>query len=424
MSEDAKPPVSTRNASVGAIFLTVFLDLLGFGLFIPDLQLRGRDLAAKFAGPSGTVDQIQLLTGVALAVFSLAQLLTAPALGRWSDRAGRRKVLILSTVLNIFAYVMYAHANTYGMVFGSRILSGIAAANLGVAFAYVADITTPENRSKGLGAIGAAFGLGFVLGPPFGSFLLTVGKDNPLVLGYVGAFLAIVNLVYIVKFLPESVQPSSAPRTGFLTDLRRALSDRHLALMLMMFFCINLCFTNLEATFFQLLADPRSVFHLQPQQAKVTGGFILMFVGIIAAIMQGGVVRQLTPKFGEVKLLRWSYLLFLPSFVAIPFSPLWAPALVTIAGLGIANGLAQPSLSSLISRSAPREIQGGIFGVTQALGALARTIGPLISNPLLAKHPSYPYLLGGGIALFPVMAAWTLRQPKASGEPAADPVGH
>lgn len=397
------------------IFLTVFFDLLGFGMFIPDLQLRGKHVALELLG-SGFSDsdpRVSLLTGLALASFSFAQLLTAPLMGRLSDRAGRRKVLLITTILSTCAYAVYAHTDTYWLMVLSRAISGIAAANIGVAFAYVADITTPENRAKGMGTIGAAFGLGFIFGPPLGGLLLREGHDSPLLLGYVGAGMSFLNFLYVYFLLPETPQRDHEPSHLF-ADLKLAFATPGLSLLLLMFFSINLAFTNLETTFFQLLADSRTVFHLGDLEAKHVGSFLLAFVGIVAAIMQGGIVRRVTPKYGEVNILRFAYFAYAPALAAVPFAPLYLPILLAQFVLGTAMGLAQPSISSLISRSAPRRLQGGVFGITQSLGALARCIGPLISNPLFGWKPYAPYALGALIILFPAFSAWRLKAPESA----------
>lgn len=398
-----------KSASLGALFLTVFLDMLAFGMFIPDLQLRAQSFGSS-----------DLQIGFALAVFSIAQLLTAPIMGRLSDQTGRRRVLLVSSALSVVSYVIYAHILDFSaalnisplwVMYVSRALSGIAAANLGVAFAYVADVTTPENRAKGLGLVGMAFGLGFVLGPPLGALLLKLGNNSPMLLGYFGAVLVFINFFYIWLLLPESHAATKERAPGLVANAKMAFGDTNLRLLLIMFFAVNIGFTNLETTFFRLLADPRTVFHLTEEDAKRDGAIILFAVGIGIAFCQGFLIRKLQPKLGEVKLLRLGYLLLIPGLILCPISPLWIPTLFVIFLLSMGNGLSQPSLSSLISRSAPKEMQGGIFGINQALGAFARCIGPIVSNQIFRSHPSYPYILGAAIIALPAVASWTLKQP-------------
>lgn len=389
------------------IFLTVFIDLLGFGLVIPDLQLRGREFGA-----------VGIWLGIALGSYSLAQLVTAPILGRISDHQGRRTVLLISTLLSIGAYVVYAHVASLGWIIVSRVLSGVAAANVGVAFAYVADVTTPENRAKGMGTVGAAFGLGFIFGPILGVFLLQIGDNKPLLLGYTAAALSLINFLYVLLLLPDSARHETEAGGHYLSNFKRAFKAPGLATMLVMTFAAQFGFTNLESTFFQLLADKHWIFALPDQgggpldNARGVGGLILGLVGIVGVFTQGFLVRVLTPKVGEVRLLRAAYFGMVPAIALIPFLPLWAPMiLIGVVLLAICTGLAQPSLSSVISRTAPRDMQGGIFGVTLSLGALARFLGPLISNPLFEWRPYSPYLLGAVILVVPAALAWGLRQP-------------
>ncbi|MBN9502564.1 MAG: MFS transporter [Armatimonadetes bacterium] len=399
------------------IFLTVFLDMLSFGMFIPDLQLRVKLLAAEHYGLGiDTHDaRVGALVGMSLAAFSLAQLVTAPFLGRLSDRIGRRRVLLITCLLSVASYVAYAHSTSLTMVFVSRVLGGIGAANLGVAFAYIADVTKPEDRAKGLGLVGAAFGLGFILGPFSGTQLLKFGHNEPLLLGYVAAGLSLVNLLYVWLLLPESLKESNVEKGHFLSDFKTAVASPGLGLLLAMFFALNLGFTNLETTYFQLLADSRSVFHLGETMAKEYGGYILAMIGVISAFTQGFLVRRLMPVYGEVNLIRFCLPILAVTLLSIPFTPLWIPALIGLLFFGMSNGLVQPSLSSVISRSAPAAIQGGIFGITQALGALARCVGPLIGNSLFSLQPSYPYILGASLILIPVLAAWRIRMPEPTG---------
>lgn len=398
--------VRTNLSPIIGIFLTVFIDLLSFGLLIPDIQLRGKELGAT-----------SLQLGLSLGIFSLAQLITAPILGRISDRFGRRRVLLITCVLSCVSYVIYAHATDIYVVSLSRVFLGIAASNLPVAFAYVADVTTPEKRAQGMGTIGAAFGLGFVLGPGIGAWLLALGNNKPLLLGYASATLCFINFLYVLLLLPESAKHNADAGQNYFAMLGRAVKTPGMGILLLMFFAVNFGFTNLETTFFQLLADQRWIFHLKgesapfAQNARDIGAVILTLVGLTSVFMQGFLVRALTPKFGEVKLLRVAYVGLVPVLGLIPFTPLWVPLFLMSILLAFCTGLAQPSISSLISRRAPEDMQGSIFGVTQSLGAIARFIGPLISNPLFGVQPYIPYVLGAGICIIPAAMSFYLKQP-------------
>ena len=416
-----------KPSPILAIFLTVLLDLLAFGLVIPDIQLRGDALGAHGA-----------VRGLLIATFSIAQLLTAPFLGRLSDRIGRRSILLFTTLLATASMIAYAHATELWIMFVARALSGVAGANIGVAYAYIADVTPREERAKGFGIIGIAFGLGFILGPPVGAFLLSRGysaaqlfardaidgaanlipglgvsaghvmhayqSPSPAVLGYVAAGLAFVNFLYVYRFLPEPERHEAQPARGLLPSLRIAFSTPSLGLLMLLFFAANFAFSNLESTYFML-----SVHHFGLTQ--VQGALILTFVGVVSAVMQGYVIRIVAPRYGEVKLIRLAYLCQVPALLLIPFAPPWLPQLAVVLLLGVGAGLAQPSLGSLISQAAPPWMQGGTFGLTQALGALARILGPLAGNAFFDVRPWLPYALASLVMLIPLLGAWRVRDP-------------
>ena len=366
-------------------------------MFIPDLQLRGEGLATQFLGKPSTAGEVGLMVGFGQSVYSIAQLLTGTWLGRLSDIKGRRIILLGSSALSIFAYALYAHADTIWLLWLSRALSGIAAANLGVAFAYVADVTSPEERGPKLGLLGAAFGVGFIIGPALGAGLLVLGKDSPLLLGYTAAILSAINFVLIYILVKESNTPrQDAGKKSFL---------------------MNLSFTNLETTDFRLLADPNWIFKVAQETVKTFGSVILLVVGITGAITQGGLSRIIIPKLGELKTVRIFYTAFIPVFASVPYIPMYFPGIFGTIALGLTNGLAMPSMNSLVSRRAPREMQGSIMGLTQSLGSLARIIGPLFANWLFQMKPSYPYLYGAALALIPAVLAWFVLKPS---NPATD----
>ncbi len=384
-----------------AIFITVFLDMLSFGIFIPDISVRGDALGAR-----------DIVRGLLIAIFSIASLIFSPILGRWSDRVGRRKVLLVSTVITIFSYVAYGFSTALPMMFLSRILGGLGGANIGVAYAYVADVTKPEERAKGMGIIGAAFGMGFVFGPPLGIALLVVGKKDPMWLGIGGTLLAIVNLVFIYLYVRDTDTHVDHNRTEFsLAALWQALRLPGLGIMLAIFFSYNFAFSNLESTY-MLLAVKQ--FGWPQEQA----GLVLVLVGVVMAAMQGYFIGVLTPKFGELKLLRVGFLIVAPVIALVPFALPFGVHLLGVIALGIGSGLASPSLGSLVSRNAPATMQGGIFGITQGLGAFARILGPLVANSLFDIRYFWPYLLAGIIMVLPVLGSWLVR-PGESGTPDA-----
>lgn len=392
-----------KSGPLSAIFLTVFLDMLSFGMVIPDIQLRGEKLGAH-----------GVTIGLVIATFSVAQLLTAPFLGRLSDVSGRRRVLLLTTVLATVSFLFYANAHSLPAMFAARVFAGIAGANIGVAYAYIADVTKPEERSKGMGLIGAAFGMGFVFGPVTGAALVRLGHGEPGLLGYTAAALALLNLLFVALYLPEPAVHRSGPDKGSLaSQIRRAFASSELRILLVLFLIANFAFSNLESTFFRLVTGAF-------RMTQMDGAIILVFVGVVAAVMQGGAVRRLSPRFGEVRLLRAGYILQSPALAGLAFAPPWIPMLIASLVLGIGSGISQPSLGSLISKRAPATMQGGVFGVTQALGALARILGPLLGNVLFDIRSWLPYVVAGGLMLLPIGAAFVVREERAA-HPAAAP---
>lgn len=406
------PTVQRKNPNLFPLVFTVFLDLLGFAMFIPDLQLRGEQLATGFLGLPKEAWQVGLMVGLGQSVYSIAQLLTGTWLGRLSDTNGRRIVLLISSALSVLAYILYAHAHNVFLLYLSRALSGVAAANLGVAFAYVADVTKPEERSSKLGLLGAAFGVGFVIGPALGAGLLSVGKDNPALLGYFAAGLSFVNLILIYLYVQESnVERLDSKKGTLVSNITSALAVKGLGILLLMFFMMNLAFTNLETTFFRLLAAKNWIFQIPEDRVKLTGAIILTVVGITGAITQGGLVRLIVPKLGELTTVRFFYCMFIPVFVAVPYFHFYWPGLVGTVLLGVTNGLAGPSMNALVSQRAPRDMQGSIMGLTQSLGSLARVIGPLFANFLFQIRPSFPYLYGAALACIPAVLSWVILKP-------------
>ncbi|MCW5941147.1 MAG: MFS transporter [Fimbriimonadaceae bacterium] len=376
-----------------SIFFTVFLDMLSFGMVIPDIQLRGERLGAHGA-----------MIGLVIATFSLAQLLTAPLLGRLSDLHGRRRVLLLTTVLATASFLFYANAHALWAMFAARVFAGIAGANIGVAYAYIADVTKPEERSKGMGLVGAAFGMGFVFGPVTGAALVRLGHGEPDLLGYTAAVLAALNFVFVYLFVPEPASHRESPTEGSrIAQLRRAFASAELRLLLILFVVANFAFSNLESTFFRLVTGRFAM-------SQMDGAFVLVFVGLVAALMQGGAVRRLGPRFGDVRLLRAGYILQAPALAGLAFAPPWVPMLLASLVLGIGSGMSQPSLGSLISKRAPATMQGGVFGVTQALGAFARIVGPLLGNVLFDMQTWLPYVVAGVLMLVPISAAFAVRE--------------
>ncbi len=397
-----------RKASLGTIFFTVFLDLLGFGLVIPFLPGFARQLGAS--------DLVAALTG---AVYSLMQFLLVPVWGRLSDRIGRRPVLLASIAATAIGMVFLGFANTLVLLFAARLWSGMATANIAVAQAYIADVTPPEGRARGMGLIGMAFGLGFIFGPAVGGLLARVpimGRAGALP-AFVAAGLSIVNLAFAAATLPESLPRE---RRGIATGhrrlpidfagTRRALQHPDIGRALAINFLLVFWFAGMEQTF-RLFTD--DAFSMSVAQ---TGGY-LGLVGICAAIVQGGLIGRLSRKFGEVRLLVAGLLIqtvgfallgAAPRFTAAPRGALAGACVLIAAG----SGLVSPSVSSYVSRRASPDMQGMMLGTLQSLSALGRVLGPAAGGLLYqAIAPGAPYFAGAVGMLVAAGLAVGLRPP-------------
>jgi MFS transporter, DHA1 family, tetracycline resistance protein len=379
-------------SAVPTLFLIVVVDLVGFGLVIPLLPFY----AVRFGASPQAVTAL-------LAVYSLMALLSAPLWGRLSDSIGRRPVLMGSLAAGALAYIWMGAADALWMLFAARGLAGICAGNIAAAQAYVADVTTLENRAKGMGLIGAAFGLGFIIGPALGGLL---AGDDPASAdlatpALVAAGLSGTALLGVAFLLPES-RPASA-RQGVPARSRRAaifaaLRRPVLSRLLLIFFLVILAFSGMESTF--ALWAMRQ-FGWGPSQVA----YVFAFVGVLSAILQGGLIGRLSRRFGEERLLLVGLALIGLGLLALPAARWLSLLAFVLAALAVGMGLVQPSLNSLISRRAGREEQGEVLGVSQSVGSLARVLGPLTAGFLFAElGRDTPYLWGAAL----VAAAWLL----------------
>jgi len=381
-----------RRRVLFTVFLTVLLDLIGFGMILPILSYYGQ----RFGASAGQI-------GLLFASYSLAQLLFAPPLGRLSDRVGRRPVLVGSIAGSVLAYGLFAFAPNFWLLVLARALSGVAASNYSIAQAYLADISKPEERSKAMGFIGAAFGLGFVLGPAFGGSLSVFGDRA---VGLAAAGLALVNFLMALVWLPESLPVELRSRrvtTWF--DIRgfAGLADNApLFGLLLLYFIVTLCFSLMEATL-ALYCQGRFGW----DRGKTAGFFV--YVGIVLVIVQGGLIGPLVRRFGERGLILAGMAFMAAGLVLLPASPTVALFAGAGALLAIGNGIHSPSVLGLISRLTDESEQGGTIGVSRSFSALARTLGPPTGTYLFsAAGAGWPFLAAGGALALTLLWAWGL----------------
>ena len=383
-----------KKPSLLIIFLTVFIDLIGFGIVLPLLP----KYAEKFGAHGFQI-------GLIISSFSVMQFFFSPMWGRLSDRIGRRPVLLMSNAGSAVSYALFAVAamvtGTTGLLLllASRVFAGICGANLSVASAYIADVTTPENRSKGMGLIGMAFGLGFILGPALGGFSADkLGLSGP---GGVAAALCAGNFLLGCFILVESRKPDSehvASRPKW-EQWVHTFRQPKLAILISLFFLATFCFTCFESTL-PLLLDKR--FHYDEKHV----GYLFAYCGLVAALIQGGAIGRLVKRFGEPQLVFGSLLTVAVSLAMIPFAPNLAGLLLGLGLFAAGSGVNRAPTMGMISMNSPAAEQGATLGVAQSAGTLARIVGPVFATSLYAIHTPLPYLICAGIAVGTSLVAW------------------
>jgi len=373
-----------KRSPLVVIFTTVFIDLVGFGIVIPVLPYYAE--SSRFHATPRTV-------GLLFASYSVMQLIFSPILGRLSDKHGRRPVLLISIIGTGIGFLILGFANTLLLLFVGRILDGITGGNISTAQAYIADITTPENRAKGMGLIGAAFGLGFVFGPAIGGILTRWGVAVPF---FFAAGLCFANALLLYFTLPETVTPEHPARTSAaggrgLGQLIHSFADRRLAYVLAIYFLFIVAF-SIMTTSFSLFTMFRFGYDAQHT------GYLFAYVGILAVIVQGGLIGRLVKRFGEMSLVIAGAFLFAGSLFAVPFvGPQNGGLVALLIGGGlfsIGNSLSAPSLTSLASKQVSGAEQGSIMGVTQSVASLARAAGPALAAVLI--HSAIAYMGADG----------------------------
>jgi DHA1 family tetracycline resistance protein-like MFS transporter len=398
-------PAQPRRSPLVVLFLTVFIDLMGFGIVIPLLPLYAERLhATPFAA------------GALIAVYSFMQLIFAPVWGRVSDRVGRRPVLLVSLAGSALSYLLLAVAGSLEMLFAARILAGAAGANIPVAQAYIADVTSSADRARGMGLIGAAFGLGMVIGPGIGGGLSLIGPRVPECFA---AALCLANVVMAFYRLPESLPGAVRRAAAFrhplsLASLREAMARPGAATLLAVFFLVTLGFAILEGTF-SLVATHRYAY----SPTQVDG--LWLYMGLVAVVVQGWLVGRLARRVPERALVIAGTLALGIGLLWIPFAgPV--PALLAALGLVVGGqGLASPSLASLISKTVDAPVQGEALGVSQSLSAGARVIGPAGGGWVFHRFDaSSAYVIAATSAL--VALALVLIGARRAGAPASEVV--
>jgi len=379
--------------------LVVFIDLVGFGIVVPLLPFYG-----ELYAPSHP-----FVITMLMATYSGCQLLASPLWGRLSDRVGRRPIVLISLVTSVSAYLWLSHASALWMLFATRALQGISAGNISVAQAYIADVTTPEKRAKGMGLLGAAIALGFTLGPAIGGWL--AGPDPMHIVAAAPAYaaagfsaLALVVAFFTLKEpLSAELRAAAARQPGRIAQLQSALGRPPLRLLLILYFLSTFAFAGMETTFAQwalarLDWGPRQV------------GETFAVVGIVLILIQGGLIGRLAKRFGEARLLLAGAIMSGLGLAGLAEAATPDAAIIACSILALGQSLTSPAISSLVSRQAGASEQGGMLGINQSIGAFARLVGPMAAGfAFEVRGPGAPYIIGALVMLGAAVLALQVR---------------
>jgi DHA1 family tetracycline resistance protein-like MFS transporter len=378
VSGKAPAPRNAMTRPLLIIFLTIFVNLIGFGIIIPLLPFYAETFGAS-----------PLVIGLLFAIFSLCQLIAAPALGDLSDRYGRRPVLVFSLAGTVVSFVMLALAHSVTMLFLARIVDGLSGGNISTARAYVADVTEPKDRARAYGLIGAAFGLGFIMGPALSGILVKISYTAPI---WAAAALTLVAAAMAWLWLPETVHRAQAGAGNPLEYLPELLRRPAMRRMLTVDFIYWFSFAIFQTTF-ALFAARRFGF-----DASRTGYFFAGF-GVLGAVIQGGLIRPIVKRTGDKTMFIAGVVCSVVGLVAAAMAhsvPLFA---LTLVPLAFGMGFGHPTVSSMVSRAGRGDEQGRVQGAASAVESLGRTFGPVWGNASLQRYGEGTPFLSGAMFL-------------------------
>ena len=394
-----------NKSALATVFLVVVIDLLGFGIILPLLPFYAQEFAAS-----------AVMIGLLYSVYSFMQLIFSPIWGSWSDRIGRRPIMLLSTFGAVIAYIVFGLAESLGVLFFSRVIAGMMGGNISTAQAYIADVTDSANRARGMGLIGAAFGIGFVIGPAtatalihptfhemvanagFTEFATWMGENRYALPGFFAAFLSFCSFLMVLLKLPETVD-TSKPRekvfrrpSVFTPKFWRLLKDQkgksargYLIPLVIGFFLLSFGESSLYSAF-PLFAE--SELNMTAEQV----GIQFFYIGIIAVIVQGFLIKSLTNTFSEEKLFMVGNILMVIGLGLIPFSTSMLTLALFLGLMALGKSLNTPTITSLISKEASEDNVGAVMGASQGLSGLGRMIGPTWGGALFAVYFGLPFV--------------------------------
>jgi DHA1 family tetracycline resistance protein-like MFS transporter len=376
------------------IFLIVLVDVLGLTIILPLLPFYAEKLGAS-----------AIVVGLLISSYAFCQLIAGPILGRMSDHMGRKPLLIVSQFGTLIGFLILAFANSLWLVFLSRIIDGLTAGNLSLAQAYIADVTTPENRAKSFGVIGIAFGIGFLIGPGISGYLAQFGYVYPI---FAAAFLSASSIVCTATLLPKA-EPHLSEEGGAAGPGGRRLgifewkayaeyfARPELGRLLWQFFFFAFSFA-LFISGFALYAQRRYTFHGQPFGAKEVG-YVFAFVGFLGLILQGGLMGRLVKLLGERTLVWTGFGVGAIGYGMLAFTRT-VGQLIFASTVNSYSGVLRPAVTSLITQQAGKREQGVVLGLTQSITSISQIIAPVIAGALIDRHQLGAWALAtGGVAL-------------------------
>lgn len=390
-----------KDKRILTLFLTIFIDLLGFGIIIPILPV----IAKKMAIQSGLNLDADVAVGLTMGVFSLMQFLFSPIWGSLSDKIGRRPIILGSILATAVGYMLLGISSTFAILFLARLIAGIGSANISAAQAYIADITPPQERAKRMGLIGAAFGLGFVFGPPIGGALFAAG--GIMWVGFATAVLCALNFVMAWFTLPESLTQKNTERRSFIssfTGLRHVWKEEILGELFIINVIYIAAFSMMQVNASVLWSEH---YHLTAKQV----GYMFGFIGVCSAVVQGGLIGTIQKVVGLQRMLLFGSPIVAVglSIIPLPSQDWFVPVQIcAVICLAIGNGMLMPAINSLVSVNTPAHDQGKTLGLLQSTGSLARSVGPVVSGFLYSMGFMLPYISAGVLMMLNLLLAMVL----------------
>jgi len=396
-----------KKSPLVILLLTVMLDLIGFGIVLPLLPTYAKDLGAS-----------PFMIGLIAAIFSIMQFIFSPLWGKLSDRIGRRPVMLISIFITSLSYLIFSQSDNIPLLIFARGLSGIGSANIAAAQAYITDVTDSRNRSGAMGMIGAAFGVGFIIGPLIGGLLMhNYGIE---MVGYVASGLIFLDFILAVIFLPESNKQArkfdfamlgrkgaTVNETGqsasflktkadeYVEGLKLAFSSKPLALLMIANYIFTFAIVNMQVASILLWKE---YFGASDQEI----GYIFAYVGFFSVIVQGGLISRLIKKLGEHKLFLWGHIFTFAGVFFVPFIPqdtLFSAGLAILLCFAIGTSLVAPINLSMISLYSYKQKQGQILGLSQSVNSFARIMGPFSGSILYGMDFHAPYIVAGALTV-------------------------